>query len=779
MNYLTFAERLFRTVFRNRSLTFINIAGLAVGLAVSMFLLTYLNFEFSYDRQFKDSGRIYRMLSVWGKDAVPNVGGNCLWDLAGTLKTDVPEIEEVSRLFQGGSLITEKNQKQLSLSYYMVDSSFLHMFDFDLVFGNLDQALFEPGECVISRVAAERLWGAGINPVGQNITEKSGQNHRVMAVIDVPDNTHFKFDVLIKLSDIWGKGLDYYTYIRLHEEVDVDAALNKCNEVNRQLLAKRFQGSGAQVSSLVEPLTAIHLKTQVLRDLSPMTDWRNLFFIGLVVCFILGIAVCNFISLYVIQGEGRAKEIGIRKTSGAGKKGIIRMIFAETCLITTVAFAFAFILYNTCFVSLCRLINLNMPHNMGITVETCSYFALLFVFVTFISGIYPAYYLSRFDPMKLIRSTTVRKYRLTTASVIVQFSVVVFCISSLLIFGRQLKYIINMPLGYNAENVFAVYVNQGIEGNGFGGLRSELMSCLDIEDVVLGEGTPAGGYSGQVIRKSGQSEQEDMPINESRINAGYFDVFHIPLLQGKDFSGVSETDAQEIILSETAAKVLGVEEVAGQKLIYRGQECTVIGIVGDTRHSSARKKTEPLVYSAYLPRHYGIFIRYKGENYTKVKEDVLTILDKHNIESFSTELVKDAVVSKYGNDRITGRILLSGTILTIVLALMGLLALTGFVVRQKRKEIGVRRVLGAQGREIVFDLNRYIIIRILPAVPVGIALSWWVMARWLNGFEYALIITWWIFALALLVTLVVVLLTVFYQTVQAAVANPVDALKSE
>lgn len=781
MNFFASLNRIFRIAFRNKTLTLINIAGLGIGLAVAMFLLVYLNFEYSYDKHFKDKDRIYRILTVWEEGDIVNNYPICLWTLADGLSREVPEVETVSRLFRSGGLFSANDSKEkLGANFYMVDSSFLNIFDFKPVYGELKDALNIPGKSIITRSAAERFFGQGVNPVGSSLNQDK-EVYQIVAVIeDVPANSHLKFDMLAKLPDFGWGGLEYFTYLKLRPGVDAQVAIDKCNALNKKMTTDRFVMQNSRFNSIMEPLVGLHISTQASFDLSPTTNQSNLFFIILVVIFVLGIAICNFISLYVIQGEKRATEISVRKTNGAGRGGIVKMLFGETFTVTLLAFLLAIVLYYSGSNAFAHLINFNLPPDVGISSVMWGNFILLFLGIALIAGGYPAYYLSRFNPAELIRKTVTRKYRLTSAAVVIQFSAVIFCISALLIVGRQLNYVKNLPLGFDAENVFVTSLGKATTNAQFESYRAELMKYPEIISVSLSQGHPASGYSGQGIRNIGQSEQEDMSIDERRVGPGYLDTYRISIMSGRNFSDNLVADSTNLILSETAAKMLGIKEAIGQKVLYKDQEFILIGIAQDIHSSSAHEKIGPVVYTAYLQWSQTLSVRFQEGMYEKAKADVLSVLTKQ-LEGvpLSTILMKDIVNDQYKQDEITIRILISGTVMAILLALLGLLALSGFVAQQKRKEISVRRVLGAQVGEIVFDLNRYIIIRILPAVPVGIALSWYVMARWLNGFQYSLTITWWVFALALLITLLVVLLTTFYQSFHAATSNPVDALKSE
>ncbi|WP_251622178.1 ABC transporter permease [Odoribacter lunatus] len=782
MSFLQAFVRLYRTAFRNKGLTFINIFGLGTGLAVALFLLVYLQFEFSYDRHFKDADRIYRMLSVW-KESGENANYPInLGVLASTLVKEVPEVETASRLYTWGTMdLKYENGEKAPVKSYMVDSSFLDIFSFTPVYGNLEGALNMPNTCVITRSTADRFFGVGSNPVGKSLQYEARRTSlEVKAVIeDIPQNTHFQFDLLTKLPEFGWGGLEYFTYLKLRPGVDPAVAIAKCDQINAELLTNRFGKYGAAFESITEPLTELHTATRSSSyDLSVPASKTNLIFIIVVTLFILAIALSNFISLYLIQGEKRSMEISVRKTNGAERKTIMGMLFSETTLVTSVAFVLAIALYYAFAGIFAGLIDFNMPEEVGVTGTMWGCFVLLFILVSLIAGGYPAYYLSRFAPVELVRKTVVRKYKLTAASVVIQFSVVIFCISALLVVWRQLDYMKKMPLGFNPDNVLTVGV--GCNMHAYEGIRSDLMQYPEIVDVAMGQGHPFSGCSGQNLRRTDQTDKETISIDERRSGPGYFRTYEIPIMEGRELKYENRMDSAGILLTETTLAALGLQDPVGKKVMFNGSPVTVVGIVKDIHYGSARTKIGRLVYTAYSPYSSVLGVRYQPGEYQQAREHVAEIMKKH-FEGVPYAMVqlRDVADNMYKQDEITSRILMSGTVLAIILALLGLVALMGFVAHQKRKEISVRRVLGAQVGSVVYDLNRYILVRILPALPIGVGVSYYVMYHWLQNFAYATELSWWLFGGALLLTFVIVLLTILYQSIHSAMANPVDALKTE
>lgn len=772
-------SRLFRSAFRSRFFTVVNIFGLATGLFIAMFLLVYLQFEFSFDKHFKDAKRIYRVLSVtgeYGNEVQPLTFGS----LAPRLERDVPEVEVATRLIDCGVVnFKAEDTENMGIKVYEVDSSFLHVFDFRTVYGQLDGALSMPGNCVVTRTTAERYFGKGVDPTGKTLTVfGAGHISRIAAVIeDIPENTHFNCDILIlRHFDRWG-GFAYYTYLKFREGADIESGIRKCNRVNREELEGSGHWEKGKYSGITEPLTGIHIFTQASYDLSPTSSIFNLIFIVLVVIFILGIAISNFVSLYIIQGEQKALEISIRKTNGASRFEIVKMLFGETFLVTSFAFLLAIALFYGFSTRIAALLDLHLPEHAGMTWELWGQFIVLFILLGFIVGGYPAYYLSKFSPKELLQKTDVRKYRLTATSVIIQFVVVVFCVSSLFVVWRQLDYIKNLSLGFQPENIIEVRVDLWYPQ--YQGIKAELTQYPFIHGVTASSDNPVHGGYYHAIRRWGAGNDEPAYAYRRGVGPGYFKTYGVNFLTGRDFMQDLDT-TRSVVLSESAVKNLGITgDPIGQQIEYwNDYPWTIIGVVNDVI-ASAHKKASAGVYSNSRSYLY-LAVKFDAGKYAETRELILNALHRYYPGlPFDLVLTTDKIQKEYWRDEAISRILTSGTVVAIVLALLGLLALSAFVARQKRKEISVRRVMGAQVDEIVYGLNRYILLRVLPAIPIGLALSYYAMDKWIQGFEYARPLSWWVFALAILTTIGIVLLTTCYQSWRAARANPVDALRGE
>ena len=774
--------KLLRSAFRNKSLTIINIIGLTLAIAVALFLTSYLQYEFSFDKDFKDADRIYRVLTVWGSldnedktEIMPiNLGA-----LSERLIDEVPEIQYASRLYNyGDNSIRHKNEELIPLYIYEVDPSFVDIFSFNTLSGDAKLALKEPGSCVLTKSSAEKLFKEGIDPIGKQINWE-GREIVILAVIeDLPANTHLNFDMLIPMDNI-EPSIEYYVYYKLYPNADAKSAISKCREINIGLLTDRFSSfsAGSYFDTVVESVTSVHTMTKASWDLTPTIDRNNLILILLITIFILVIAIINFTSLYILQGENRSKEISIKKINGAEGIDIVKSLLSEITLIASISFIFGIILYFSLSNHAQLWTGLNIPPINQFGPKLWLYFILIFIIVILFSSIYPTQYLSRYTPAQLMQESRVRRYRMTVWSVVVQFSIVIFALSSLTVVSKQMKYVHYLPLGFNPENVMTTYARMSYEE--YNTINSKLIQYPEILETAASQGNPISGCSGQGMRIFGQTEDANITVDERRCTKEFIEIYQIPIVEGENFSGNPEIDEWNLILSESTVKSLGLVDPVGKKVMFLSNTpFTVIGVAKDIHYDSAHRKIGDLVYSSYNPRSYTLSVRFAEGKYIEAKEIILSLLnDIYDDEIFNLRLVTDIVQNQYEKDKVTYRLLISGTIIAIVISLLGLLALSGFVARQKQKEVSVRRVYGAHVDEAVMSLNYFILIRILPAIPIGIIASWFLMKKWLGGFAYSIHLSWTLFFWAVLITLGLALLTTLFHSIKAAISNPAYILK--
>lgn len=771
-----------KAAFKDRGITLTSILGLAIGLAAAIFLLTHLVFEFSYDSHHSKIDRIYRPISVWtdeGSD--PGFHSICLRSLKQKLES-IPEVEQVAQLYNLGKPVATKTGGEMVAlgKTFMVDSSFLSIFDAKLVYGKLGGRSLSPNTIILVRSEAQRLFGDG-DPVGKSLVIDKEPCVVTAVVEDQPLNTMFRYKVLMgmrpSLIEQMG-GLELPTYVLFKQGVDFAAASKKCNDVYAKLLTSRFADMKATFSSIMEPFAAVHYSTRANYDLVKKVDSVNLVFLIVVVAFLLGIAISNFINLSIIKGEHRAREISIRKANGADRRTIMRMLLLESLLVTTLAFVLGFCLLYLLGDYASSFFDVNLPKKFLLNATFYPWIAAIYIFTVVVSSLYPAVYLSKYSPTELQRNSVKRRHWLTISSVVLQFTAVVFCLISITVVAAQMRYIKSLPLGYSVDGVLTVTMPESVNQARMAMVIDDLKKNPLVISASASDHYPFAGTSGQNIQKQGESLGRT--IGERRCDANFFDTYKIRIVDGRGFTGNVASDSTSIVLSQKAVKDLQLKNPVGTTLLFNGKPMLVVGVVADIRWGSARYEGSVDMYDTGWGTFYYLSIRVNPMRMDEATTYVKSVLERNFPAAPLTIYPGDDWVSDfYSSDRSIFNIIASGGILAILLSLMGLVALSRFVARQKEREMAVRKVLGATILSTVWSMSRYVLVRILPAIPLGFALAYYAMHRWLAAFAIRIDMEWWMFVVAIVITLLLALVIVAAQTFRTAMVNPVSVLRKE
>lgn len=775
-------KHIFRAAFKEKELTITSIAGLAIGLAAAMFLLTHLVFEHSYDKHHSKIDRIYRTLSVW-KEAGQDGGYHSINLRALKEKLEVlPEVEKVSQLYDYGTPIaTKANGEMAELGRtMMVDPSFYAIFDAKLVAGELSGKTLQPNTLVLVKSEAEKLFGRQ-NPIGKTLVIDKKTCTITAVVEDQPINTMFRYKVLFGMHpEIINRlqGLELPTYVLFKKGVNIPEAIKKCNKINTALLTARFEDANAKFSSEVEPFSSVHIKTKAGYDLIKKVNRLNLLFLMIVVLFILGIAITNFINLSIIKGERRAKEISIRKANGANRANIVRMLLVESFVVTLISFLIAFVLLYLLGDYISSFLNIKLPPNFLLNPTFYPWIAAVFLFVVATSSVYPSLYLSKSSPIELLRNSVKRRHRLTISSVVLQFTAVVFCLISIIVVATQLQFEKALPLGYVADNVYTVDLPEKIDQTRLKTIIQDLTKNPAIVSASASDHFPFTGCSGQGVKKLGESISYS--VDERRCDASYFDTYKIKILEGRTFTGNESADSSSIILSQNAIKTLNLKNPIGTTILLNDKPMLVIGITRDIRYGSARYSSGVDIYNNGWGSFNKLSILVSKGQMDNAPSYIKATLTRHlGAAPVSLERASDYISKFYNNDQSMFNIIASGAGMAILLALMGLVALSRFVAKQKEKEMAVRKVIGATLFENIWAMSRYIMVRIIPAIPLGGILAYFAMHSWLMDFTFRIEMKIWMFAAAITITLLLGLTIIILQTFRTAMVNPSSILRKE
>ncbi|WP_077923205.1 ABC transporter permease [Spirosoma sp. 209] len=797
-----------RNLVRNRAFSAINIVGLALGLATCLLIMLFVLDELSYDRYNDKADRMVRVVF----HAVMNGGeineANVMPPVAQTLKADYPEVEDATRIHTVGSpgiTVGDKSFRDDQLAY--VDSNFLQVFTLPLIQGDAKTALIQPNTAVITQEMARKYFG-NENPLGKFVTIKSWNAlFKVTGVMNkMPVNSHFHFDMFMSMAGVsdaksptWMTS-GFFTYLVLNKgynpkqlEAKLPQMVSKYMGPQIQkvfgLNMTQFRQKGNDIAFLLQPLTDIHLHSNLTGEMDANGDVQYVYIFGAIAVFMLLIACINFMNLSTAGASKRAKEVGIRKVLGSVRQSLANQFLIESLLLTMIALVLAIGIVYLALPLFNDLAGKTLTLNFGESVWLLPSLLLLGVLVSILAGSYPAFFLSSFKPIVVLKGTKFtgdkKSIGLRSGLVVVQFSISIILMIGTTVVYRQLSYIQNKRLGYSKEQVLVLPDTWQLAKKEEV-FRNQIMQDPRVVRVSMSGYLPAGpSYNNNYMMYSESNPDQFVKGLRYDVDYEYIPTLGMEMAAGRNFAKEYGTDSSGVILNETAVrtfgwhgnavgKSIGHTENDGLKRTYR-----VIGVVKDFHFRSLHESISPLVM--ILGRNNGTMI-------VKAKtKDVSGLLA--SLENQWKQLATDApftysFLDKRFNDTYlaeqkTGRILGLFAGLTIFVACLGLFGLATFTAEQRTKEIGVRKVLGASVASIVGLLSKDFLKLVLIAILLAVPVAWYVMDKWLQSFAYKIDMAWWVFALAGVLAVGIALLTVSFQSVKAALMNPVQSLRSE
>jgi putative ABC transport system permease protein len=807
--FRNFLKIAIRNLGRHKTVSFINISGLAIGISCCLLVGLFINDELSYDRHYKDAGRIYRVV----KDFV-NDDGSKLPDatsppaLAPAIQKDIPEIEVVARLMPGwgGQFFMRAGEKQfIEENVYRADSSIFKVFSFQFLQGDPATALQPVDALVLTGSMAKKYYG-NENPIGKVMEVDTRGPHKVTAVIkDIPENSHFKFDFLTPLRfrdnaggfrDInsnWG-WYNYYTYMKLKPGADIAAVDKKIREVFKANQPKNENYFYSQA------ITGIHLTSNLKWELEPNSDESYVYIFGTVAIFILIIACINYINLTTARSTLRAKEIGIRKVSGAVRFALLRQFLTESVLIAILAAALAVALAWTL---LPVINNITAKHLSLVPGGSYAILAWVFLFaiaIGLIAGFYPALYLSSFEPVKVLKGeklSRVRGLSLRKILVVAQFSISIALIIGTIVVMQQIQFIQNAKLGLNKDHVIMIDDVGYLDGSQTNTLKNELLQIPGVRKVASVDGVVGGMNWTTVLLLKGSDNGQ--LVNFLTVDEDYLDALNMEIKEGHGFSkafpadtlgygvpGTLERHAGGVILNETAVKDLGIPEPATGRLLRYGTDgdttyyVEVVGVVKDFHFTSMHNEIKPFAFFLDPNRRQYFTAKLDGSNMNATLGKIQEAWNRNvTTRPFRYSFLDETYAKLYVAEKNFRTIFLYITVIAIFISCLGLFGLSSFVTEQRTKEIGIRKVLGASVSGIVTMLSKDFIWLVVIASCVAFPVSWWAMNKWLQDFVYRINIGWWVFAVAAFMALLIALATIGYQAIRSALANPVKSLRTE
>lgn len=803
----------FKTAWRNlvksKGYSGINILGLAIGMAVCLLIMLFVQHELSYDQYHAHAGRIYRA------DIEIKFGNNHL-DLAvanpnfgETAKNDIAAVEDYARLRWYGGVLIKKDDENIRESHVAyADNSLFSIFSFPFLDGDPKTALTEPNTIVINESIARKYFNT-TRVAGKTLTIDNKQQRRISGVIkDIQENTHFKFRMFIPMLEdeyskekTWAGSQNYNTYLLAREGTNtarLHTDLNKMLDRNlnsdlQNILGKsltEFKAQGDYFKASLMPLPDIHLHSNKMGEVYGSGNPQYVYVFSAIALFILVIACINFMNLATARMSGRAKEVGLRKSVGALRSSLILQFLSESML--TVIFSMV-LAVGLALLTL-PLFNQLADKRIGAAFLAQPMVVLSLIALTFLVGLlagaYPAFYFSAFQPVKVLKGTlgnSFKKSLLRNGLVVFQFAASMVLIVGTIVIYRQMDYIRKKDIGYNREQMLIIN-NTDHLGTRVQSFKNELLAMSGVKNITVTGFLPTNYYrsNSSFFPTPDLYTKEAISMQQWEVDENYIPTMNMEITAGRNFNKTMGTDSNAIIINEAAARFLGNKDILNRPFYNIEDEETrtlrvfrIIGVVKDFNFSSLREEVQPLAL-VYKNNNATMTVRLQSSNLPSLMDQ---IKDRWNAQSpglpFEYSFMDDDFNAFYKGEEKIADIFTVFASLALFIGCMGLFGLATYTAEQRTKEIGVRKVLGASAAAIVTLLSKDFLKLVLIALLIAGPVAYYFMSRWLQDFAYRIRMEWWMFAAAGLTTVVIALFTVSWQAIKAAVANPVKALRSE
>jgi putative ABC transport system permease protein len=808
-NYFKIA---WRNLMRHKVFSFINIFGLMIGLTSFLLIALYIFDELTFDSFHTHADNIYRVVnkkvSAEGKES--KVSG-VAYQISETGKTTFPEIKKAARYTGSGrsNVGTKENTNVFYEDIAFANNDFLQVLDFDLIAGDRNTALKAPYTVALTEETALKYFNS-TNVIGKFIkVDRDSTPYAVTAVLkDIPVNSHIRFNLLFSESSIANKrfrdfvGSDwssdsFVTYLLLDEKAETRNTEAKLNQL---IKSKRAADAKDKYAYSLQPLKDIHFYSADIEGQSG-GNLTYIYVFAILAVFVLVIACINYMNLTTARFANRAREIGVRKTAGASRENLIKQFISEAFLVTAIAlliallFVQALLPYFNSFTHKELTLNFNTDYRIWVGV------GIVVLIASLMSGIYPALFQSRIKPILLLKNKiNIGKGNISIRRLLVifQFSLSIIMIVATTIVYMQMKYVETKDMGFKKDQLVIVDINSGKVRRGAETIKREFAKIAQVKEVAVSSRVP--GEWKNLVKVRVKNEHIASPDGKDMyflgIDEKFLKTYDIELLKGRDFNGTGSNDSTAVIINESAARQLGITQVSGQvieipSVDFGGSVETldapfnvrVVGIVKDFNFQSLHQVVSPMVMGFHNNPIQSIDYFSSRVSTANIEEtlsqmnNVLHSIDPNHL--FEYHFLDKQWELFYEQDQIQQTIFLIVAILTILIACLGLFGLATYAAEQRIKEIGVRKVLGASIGSIIVILTRDFVKLVLIAAIIAFPIAWWAMHNWLQNFAYHVDIQWWVFALAGITAIAIALLTISYQTIKAALMNPVKSLKSE
>ena len=811
-NYIKIA---FRNLFKDRFYSLLNILGLSIGITTSMLIMLFISDEISYDKFHDNANDIYRIITYGklGEEQVMNLAVSGA-PVAETLKSYIPEVMSVARLQPEELVITHKGESQKEDQVLLADSTFFSVFSFKLLEGDSKKALVDPFSIVVTEETAIRYFGQKAVERGDVVGQllKAGDDTYVVTGIveNIPHNSHFDFDMLVSMSSqpdannpIW-INMNYYTYVKMKPGTDPSTLKDKLRDLVRQYVIPQVIAYlhfpemeytddmlDQNFKYALQPITDIHLRSDLHGELGTNSDIQYIYIFSAIAIFILLIACINFMNLATARSARRAKEVGIRKTLGSTKKPLITQFMFESLLFIIISMFLALGLTEAFRIPFNTISGKSLSFNIFQEPWILGLIAGIVIVVTLLAGSYPAFYLTKFKPVDVLKGTLhsgSRGSAFRSSLVIFQFIISIGLIVCTILVFKQMHYIRTKDVGFVKENVL-ILSNSYKLGESSEIIKQQIVNLDQVVSASFATHVPSQLYWSSAHKAEGDLESDHI-VFFSLVDYDYQETLNLDMQYGRFFSRDFPSDSSAIIINEAAAHIFGWTGEGGKEAIGKHVETInpvggdrfrneVIGVVRNFNFETLKNEVRPM--AMYLNvRGPFLVIRAKGGNPKELISSIRKIwTDQAPWAPFEFRFLDEQYNRMFDREARLGTVFTVFTVLAILVACLGLFGLAAYTSEQRTKEIGIRKAMGASTSNVVGMLTKEFTKLVLISFLLAIPIAWYFMNEWLKAFAYKTDMGIWPFLAAGLVAVVIAWLTVSYQSLRAAKANPVDSLRNE
>lgn len=789
-NYFKIA---FRNLFKHIGFTALNISGLAIGMTAGFLVLLYVSFELSYDKMHEKSDSIYRIVADIKTPSETIEASIAAWPVAPALEQEFPEILKSTRVMNLNLTVVKNNKKVIEEDVVAVDSSFFEIFDFELVKGDKTQILKQPNSLVLSETIANKYFGQD-NPIGQNLELEGFDDLGVVTGVmkEIPENSQIQADIVMSMitftaspsdrDEQWGS-YDPSHYVLTSESVNPKDLESKFPAFIEKRTGDQMRQSQMFVTLFLEPFSDVYLKSS--RGENITGNINNVYIFSIIGIFILLIASINYINLATARSVERAREVGIRKVVGAQKNQLAFQFISESVVVCLLAFLLAV-----------GLTALSLPYFNALAGKTVSsgiftepvnilYLFLIALSIGVVAGIYPAIVLSSFRPVSVLKGSFAKGSKgvlLRKSLVVVQFTISIALIIGTIIIYNQMQYMRNQDLGFNKEHTLVIPTQIG---NSQDALKTSISAIPGVKGIALASSVPGSGnpaaYS-EIENQNGDLQVANLDLYF--VNEDYIPQLGMEVVAGRAFSRDFASDStQAMIINEKAVSLLGYtnpKDAIGARYQQWGSNGQIIGVVKDFNFRSLQQDIAPITMRLDPNSTNIMTVKIASNNITQtigvIEKTWLSMMPADPFEYYFLDELFD---EQYEAEEDFGNLFLSFALLAIFISCLGLLGLAAHSTIQRKKEIGIRKVIGASVGSIVNLLSKDFIKLVGIAFVISAPLAWYAMHNWLEDFAYKIDIEWWMFIMAGVIAITIALATVSFQAIKSATTNPVKSLRTE